>query len=249
MFKNRSLRFKISVSVGVYILVFGIIGNVLLYVYLLGVVSRKAERLDHSYLEAVRLRIERNLADVFSLAVVCANDPAVLYAVSRQERADTGIIRYSLDAQERLNAFLQANPISAYIDKLILFDNHLLFVQASARQGGASSDPEKIRQLPLYSRFIAENLTWASGFGPSITSLNQRDSCALLFRMQGSWHNSAEGYLYVEVGLDIITDVFRDYEVPPGVFAQVAETGEMIFQKSSKLAKQTAENAVPADVS
>ncbi|MDR2078500.1 MAG: hypothetical protein LBP74_02115, partial [Treponema sp.] len=129
MLKNRSLRFKIIFFVIVYILVVGIIGNAFLYVYLLNAVSQKGERLDRAYMEAIRTRISYNLAEVFSLAVVCVNDPAVSLAVSRQERTEQEFIRNSLDAQARLNAFLQANPMNSYIDKLILFDDRGLFVQ------------------------------------------------------------------------------------------------------------------------
>ncbi|MDR1251351.1 MAG: sensor histidine kinase [Treponema sp.] len=251
MLKNWTLRFKIIFPVVIYILLIGIIGNVFLYIYLLDAVSQKGERLDRAHLEAVRIQITQNLADVFSLAMVCANNPAVSQAVSRQERAGQEFIRDSLNAQAQLNAFLQANPINAYIDKLILFDNQGLFVQAMSRQGGDYSDLDNIQELPLYSRFIMEKLPRANGFGHSISPENRRDSYSVLLRVRGAYYNSPGGYLYVEAGLDIITAVFREYSVSPGVFAQVPETGEVILQDKPRLIKAHAESLghVPADVS
>jgi two-component system sensor histidine kinase YesM len=246
---NRSLRFKIILAVVMYILVIGIIGNVFLYRYLLNAVSQKGERLDRAHLEAVRIQVTQNLADLFSLAMVCANDPLVSQVVSRQERAGQEFIRDALNAQAQLNAFLQAKRINGYIDKLILFDNRGLFVQAAGRQNGDYSDLDNIRALPLFRRFILEKLPRAGGFGRSISPENRRDSYGFLFRVRGAYYNSPGGYLYIEAGLDIITDVFREYSVSPGVFAQVPGTGEVILQNEPRLVKpqEGSLGYVPAD--
>jgi two-component system sensor histidine kinase YesM len=237
MFENRNLRFKIIFFVVIYILVIGITGNVFLYIYLLEVVYQKGELLDRAHVEAVRLRVDQNFDDVFSLAIICANDPAVSQAVSRQERTGQELIRDSLQAQKQLNAFLLANPINSYIDKMILFNDRGVFVQAASRQGGEISDLEKIRHLPLYHQLVRENLLRVSGFGPSISSTNQRDSYILILRVRSSYHNSAGGYLYMETGLDMVTSVFRDYRVFPGVFAQISGTGEVILQNEPRIIK------------
>lgn len=246
---NWSLRFKIIFSVVVYILVIGILGNVFLYIYLLDAVSQKGERLDRAHLEAARIQIAQNLEDLFSLAVVCANDPAVSQVVSRQERTGQEFIRDALNVQDRLNAFLQTNRVNSYIDKLILFDDRGLFVQAMGRQGGDYSDLDNIRALPLFQRFILEKLPRASGFGHSISPVNQRDSYSFLLRVRGAYYNSPGGYLYIEAGLDIITGVFREYSVSPGVFAQVPGTGEVILQNKPQLINPPAGTLgyVPAD--
>ncbi|GHT73758.1 hypothetical protein FACS1894124_2610 [Spirochaetia bacterium] len=240
MAKNRSLQFKIVSSMVVYFLILGVAGSVLLYNYLLGVVSEKGEHLDRVYLEAVGHRLDRNFEDIFSLAMLCAYDPAVLRVVSRQEREGYEFIRDSLNAQDQINAFLQVAPVGSYIDRLILFDNRGLFVQAAGRQSGAASDLDRIRQLPLYARFIAENLPVAQGFGNAILPTGRQHTFTLLIRVRGSYYNPTEAYLYMETGLDMITGVFREFEVPPGVFAQVRETtsdgetaGAVILQSTS----------------
>jgi two-component system sensor histidine kinase YesM len=171
--------------------------------------------------------------------------------VSRQERAGQEFIRDSLNAQAQLNAFLQANTINTYIDKLILFDNRGLFVQAMSRQGGDHRDLDNIRELPIYHRFVLDNLPRISGFGHSISPANRRDSYGLLIRIRGAYYNSPGACLYIEAGLDLITDVFREYGVSPGVFAQVPETGEVILQDKPRLIKpeEGSPGHIPADIS
>ncbi|MDR0761088.1 MAG: sensor histidine kinase [Treponema sp.] len=237
MFRDQSLRFKIIFSVVSYILVIGISGNVFLYLYLMEAVSQKGERLDRAYLEAARFRISQNLANVFSLAMVCASDPAVSQAVSRQERTRQELIRVSLNAQNNLNAFLQSNPVSPYIDKLILFNDEGLFVQATGRHGGEFPDLDNIRRLPLYRRLVQENLPRISGFGSSITPMNWHDTYILLLRVRGSYYNSAGGYLYVEAGLDMITGLLRRDGVSPEMFLRISETGEAVMPAELRLTR------------
>jgi hypothetical protein len=123
-----------------YVLVLGIIGNLFLYVYLSSAVSEKAERLDRAYLEAVRQQLDRNFDELFSLAVLCANDPAVIKAVSRSGNGSGALMQDALNAQERFNVFISASPVGSYVDRLILFDSGgvagvagNLFVQATGR--------------------------------------------------------------------------------------------------------------------
>jgi two-component system sensor histidine kinase YesM len=235
MFRKWRLRSKISFSVAAYILVIGVIGNGCLYQFLLAAVSRKAERLDRISLEVVRQRLDRNFADVLSLAALCANDPVVLQTVSQPERTGREFLLDSLNIQERFNMFLRANPMNLYIDKLVLFDNQGLFIQAASRVGGMFTDLDEMRNLPLYKRFIAEDRPWTDGFGHPITPWYLRDCYALFFRLAGDYHNLPESYLYVEMGMDMVTNVFRDYAVPSGVFLYVPETAQVVLQNRPRL--------------
>lgn len=250
MFRKWRLRSKITFSVAAYILVIGVFGNWCLYLFLLEAVSRKAERLDRISLEVVRQRLDRNFADVLSLAALCANDPVVLQTVSQQERQGREFILDSLNVQERLDMFLRANPMGIYIDKLVLFDNQGLFIQAASRMGGMFADLDEMQNLPLYKRLVAENLSWVDGFGYPITPWSLWDCYALFFRLAGDYHNLPETYLYVEMGLDMITNTFRDYALPAGVFLYIPETAQVVLQNRPRLVqpKPGEPGSVPVDV-
>jgi len=230
MFKNRSLRFKITFSVAAFIIVVGGIGNVFLFAYLQDIVFRKTERLDRAHMEAVRIQLERNFENVFSLAAVCASEPEILYLASRKNRTERELILDSLNIQSQINAFLRSSPISPYIDKLILFNNQGLYVYAQGRQVGYSTDEDNILRQPLYARFMADGLPWASGFGRSINVMNRQDCYILLFRVTSPYRNTPDSFLYLEAGLDMITEALRVYGAPTGLFVHIPETGEIIPQ-------------------
>ena len=97
------LRNKIILSLASYFLVIGIIGNYFLYVYLEKSVFIKAERLDRINLETVKNRLDGDFNALFSLAILCANDPLVMRAVYRREQGSNERLRDALAAQERMN--------------------------------------------------------------------------------------------------------------------------------------------------
>ena len=240
MRKYHSLEFKIIASVVLYILVLGISGNLFLYVYLSRAVSEKAERLDRAYLEAVRQQLDRNFGELFSLAVLCANDPAVIRAVSRSGNGSGALMRDALNAHERLNVFISASPVGSYVDRLILFDTGMsaitagtLFVQATGRRSGESGGKDSIKGLPLYAEFAGTGANWVGGFGPSMSIYPVRDCYAFMFRIPGSYSNKAEGILYLEAGLDMITDIFSDYHIPDVLSAVIPNTEQVLLRDSS----------------
>ena len=236
MLKNASLKFKITLSVVVYIIVIGILGTIFLYINLQEAVIRRSEQLDQAYMEAVRFRLDRNLSNVFSLAATSTVNPLVSDLVSRRDKAEREIILNSIRVQEQMNAFLSASPIGSYVDKMILFNNQGLFVQAHGRQQGSPRDPHNIMRQPLFVSFAESDLPWVYGFGRSITPSNPLDSYILFFRVRGPSHTETEAYLYIEIGIDMITNVFRDYAVSTEIFAQIPATGEIILKCNTRLA-------------
>ncbi|MCL2043138.1 MAG: histidine kinase [Treponema sp.] len=238
MIKNANLQFKIAFTVTAYIVGIGITGNLFLFFYLQEAVSRKSEQLNRAYIQTVCFQLDRNFDNVFSLAALCATEPAVLQLISRDYRQEREIIIDSLGVQDQMNAFLRASPINSYIDKLILFNSQDIFVQAQGRQVGAPADLDNIRQLSIYTRFIADNLPWVSGFGQSISTVRSQDAYQLLFRVYGSFQYSTEAFIYLETGIDMITASLREYPYHADrgkIFAFIPASGEVILHDSPHL--------------
>ncbi|MDR0563006.1 MAG: histidine kinase [Spirochaetaceae bacterium] len=233
----QRLRNKIILAVALYLMVIGVAGAMFLYTYLFGTVSAKAEQMDRMYLETVKSRLDRNFAELFSLAVLCANDPLVIRAVSRRDLSAKEKLRIALDVQDKLNAYIRVCPANVYINKFILSAGEDLFVQGQGRQEGEVSDRARLFAFPLYAEYAAAG-NWVNGFGPSIGVHNQRDCYALIFPVR-SYHNGGGGLIYVEARLDMVTDIFRDYPLLPGLAAREA-AGGLFISPSAKLTDETA---------
>ena len=232
MFRNSSLRTKIAFAVVGYVVLIGVIGNIFLFIYLEDMVQKKAERLDSAYIKSVRTQMQRSFENVFSLAVVCAKDPEILQLISRKNLTEHETIMDSLNIQSQMNTLLHSSPVNSYINKLILFNNQGMFIQAQGRLLGEPTDRERIYQQQIYTRLMADNLPWISGFDKSLSAMNRQDCCIIAFRVTNYLRSGPEAFLYLEAGIDIITDVLRDYEAPPGVFVYIPDTGKAVLQNS-----------------
>ena len=230
-----NLKFKIILFVAVYVIVICIIGNMFLFLQLHKSALGKEEGLDRARMDAIRTQIDQNIANVYILAVICATDSSVLNLGSHRNWDERQVILSSIGVQDRMNNFLRTSPIASFIDKMILFNEYGLFVQAQGRQVGSFQDPQSIMAMPLYSKFIEENMMQVSAFGPSISGENEHDTFILLYRIRGSLHTGTEMYLYIEAGIDMITKVLSGYGIMPGVFAQIPETGMVMLRNASRL--------------
>ena len=204
----------------------GLAGNIFLYSYLLRAVSAKAERLDRIHLETVKNLLDRDFESLLSLAALCAFDPSVAWTVSRKDRSPHERLRDALAVQERLNSYLRASPVNAYVDRLVLLGYGDLFVQAQGRQGGESNDRERLLALPLYAAYAAAGGNRVSGFGAPLAPYWHRDCYAIIFPVQG-YADRADGFIYLEAGLDMVANALRKNSPLPGL-AAMTEDGNFI---------------------
>ena len=235
MFGTINLRFKIILFVAIYVIVICVIGNMFMFLQLSRSILNKEEELDRTRMYAIRTQIEQNIANVHILAAICATDASVLNLGFHRSWDEQQLILNSIGVQERMNTFLRTSPVGLFIDKMLLFNEHGLFVQAQGRQVGSFGDPQSIMALPLYDKFIEENLLQVSTFGSSISDENERDTFILLYRIRGSLYTNAEMYLYIEAGIDMITKILSSYGIMPGVFAQIQETGMVMLRNAIHL--------------
>ncbi|QQO10845.1 sensor histidine kinase [Breznakiella homolactica] len=227
----RSIRFKIIASVVAYIAVIGVLGNLWLYTHLNRIVTQKAEHLDRLYTDAVRGQLERGFSEVFNLSVICAHDTVVARIVSREDHHSLEAVRESLHAQDLLNSYLRSCPVNGYVDKLILFNEGDLLIQAYGRQNGEVTDREKIAALPLFAELLSSGEPWIVGFGGSITASKLSDSFMILFRVDNIYDPGSCGYLYLEMGLDMVSDEILRYADPGSMFVVLPETGAVLSSR------------------
>jgi two-component system sensor histidine kinase YesM len=116
--------------------------------------------------------------------------------------------------------------VNAYVDRLVLVGRDDFFVQAQSRQGGEFNDRERLLALPLYAAYAAGGGNRVSGFGPPLVPYWHRDCYAIIFPVHG-YASYAEGFIYLEAGLDMVANTLRKNSPLPGL-AAMTEDGNFI---------------------
>lgn len=234
MGRTHSLKFKIIVTTLLCTFLVSLAGNLFLSQYLTGIIRQKAERIDQMYLSTIRNQLEDYLSDFQDLAVLCANDLAVSMALAKN---DTSSMRQALNAQARLNAYLEACPEGEYVDKLIAFSTEGHVIEASTRLTGVVGDRPAILGSPLYAQVTAPDFTapYAAGLASSIKE-GKGEAFALLCPVRGLGSTPGRGFIYLELGLDLFEKVIAPY----------AEVNDIFLAADGRLAT-TAPAGFPAD--
>ncbi|MEG1381042.1 MAG: hypothetical protein RSC73_02260, partial [Ruthenibacterium sp.] len=207
----HSTKFKIIVMTIVCVLFVGVVSNSILYTYLNGMLLEKAERIDTLNLSAVQNQLEQRLADVFNLAILCANDTSVTAATQYEDLSSLPAKQTSVRAQVKMMTYLRSSSQERYVNKLLAFNAHGLTVQS---QIGTLEDYARIHASPLFEKFAQQPLSvpLMMEFAPSIMFVNTAPtSLHVLANVQGLGAKAKQAYVFLELDRTLFTDVLDPF--------------------------------------
>lgn len=223
----KSIRFKIIVYTLLCLAAVGLASNLYLYSYINNIVEAKADAIDHMYLNTIRTQLDTQFSEVNDLAVLCASSTEVSRLMRNTELTSLSQKREALSVQAQLNDYLYSFSQSKYINKLIIFNEHGVSVQAAAKNTGTVYDVDVL----LNSDFYQERAAGCAPFSmliPSITPYKE-ECLAGLFPIINTVHNRIESYLYIELSPAIITDILNPYSTLNPIFIATANEAKILL--------------------
>lgn len=223
---TKNIKFKIVAFSTLCIAVVGIAGNVYLYNYMNGIISQKAADIDTLYLDSIEEALDSQLEKIISLGVLCASSYESANALRNSSLNSSTAKKTVFTAQNMLNNYLNSSPASSYINKLLLFNDNHLTIQAYANQDTSLQDLPNLLQSDFYKNYGEGELPFRMVM-PSVTP--HRGEClALLLPVSNYITPSRVGYLYMEVDISLITDTLDTYSSLNPIFA-VSDSGAAIL--------------------
>lgn len=207
----KSLKAKIILSSVVCIVAVGIFSSLVLYRSLNGVIERKNTHINDMYLNTAYNQLAENLYQLEQLYSLCANDlyAAEAMGLSRMESIDEK--RTVLRAHDQMTAYMRANIMVSYIDKLIIFNEDGVVAQVSTgQQMNRLDDSQRVMVLPEFAATAAGSTAMQSAIAPSIT--RNADCLMLMGPIYNFTKDSYAGYLYIEVSLGFVADTLAAYD-------------------------------------
>ncbi len=199
---TKSLRFRLIVLSVLCTAVVSLAGNLSLYGYLNGIIDQRADHIDEIYLTNLQSQLNTYLIDLNDLAVMCATDTAV-------SRSLSGSTVEAINAQGQLNAYLATSPVQDYVDVISVLNSRGLIVSATTRTFGELRDYEAILEQPLYQQAVQSGAAQQMGIVQSIHSGDR--ALAVICPVQGLGSRPGQGYLYVELDLDLFDHALEPY--------------------------------------
>lgn len=213
----KNIKSKIVFFSTLCIAVIGIISNLYLYTYMNNIIFEKAHDIDVLYLDGIQKHLDNQFAEITNLGILCASSYEVSTAM-RHSSLDTSIAKKEVfTAQTLLNDYLHSSIISPYVNKLFVFNDQKLTIQASAKPYSTMQDLPHLLSSDFYKNYQSKDLPFRTVM-PSVTDY-KGDCLVALFPISNYISPSGNGYLYMEVDLSLITDVLAPYTTLNPVFA------------------------------
>lgn len=201
------IRFKIILSAALCVVVVGLASNLFLYQYMQRIISDKLTQIDDLNANTINALVDDNLDLVTTLGSYCSSSSAVISALSQSGQ---GSVRTSLQAQDDLNTYLRTLPISNYINKLMVFNDRGVWINAVTTYGGTLRDYVNILNSEQFRAWKSETYSPFSTLYPSLHP--QGPKCfALFFEVYSYVSMLPMGYVYIELDPSLISDVLTPY--------------------------------------
>lgn len=222
----KNIKFKIVAFSTLCIAVVGIAGNIYLYNYMNGIISQKAADIDTLYMDNIEEALDSRFEKIVSLGVLCASSYESANALRSNSLISSTAKKTVFAAQAMLNNYLNSSPESSYINKLLLFNDSGLTIQAYASQEASLLDLPNLLESDFYRNYSEGELPFRTVM-PSVTP-HKGDCLALLLPVSNYITPNRAGYLYMEVDVSLITDTLDTYSSLNPIFA-VSDSGTAIL--------------------
>jgi two-component system sensor histidine kinase YesM len=239
------LKLKIILMSALCIISVGVCSSVYLYNNLMNIISNKEEGISDLYLETVSNQLNYNLVELIGLSQ-CRNDLDISKAMRLDKMSSSKEKYLALRASEKLTSYLSNYRTWRYVDKLIAFNEKGISVQAATLGVNRLDDPERILELDIFSSLVESGGNQIISLSPSI--VNGKECIALICQIYDINKSKSNGWLYMEINTDIISDnLAKDL----GVNLYVAkEDGTYLLgtQNNSEKGKTVRTNEIPLSV-
>jgi two-component system sensor histidine kinase YesM len=212
----KNIKSKIVFFSTLCIAFIGIISNLYLYTYMNNIIFEKAHDIDVLYLDGIQKHLDSQFAEILNLGILCASSYEVSTAMRHSSLESSVAKKEVFTAQTLLNDYLHSSIISPYVNKLFVFNEKNLTIQASAKHYSTMDDLPHLLSSDFYKNYQPGALPFCTVM-PSVTEY-KGDCLVALFPISNYISPSGNGYLYMEVDLSLITDVLEPYTTLNPIF-------------------------------
>lgn len=129
---RHSFQTKVLLSILAPIVVFCIVTNTVISALLGHQLMEKQKDVEKGYLSVIYSYLEDAENNIDTLALIAENSSSVRWVMSKSSLDSMETKKYALSAQESLAASLRGNPVSDYVDRMVLVNREGMAISISA---------------------------------------------------------------------------------------------------------------------
>lgn len=206
----HSIQFKMVILVTLCVVTVGIIGNLYLYSFLNRIIYDKVNSIDRIYMDSMQRDIQEKFESLFDIGILCSNHYDIAKAMRNSDMKTVREKNDLLLAQKIMNNYITSTKAGEYVNKMVLFNEKSIVVQASGKSHALTTDREGIiEKYRLPDRKI-DNRSTVFTWGKAVGEFD-RDCFSILFKVNTLYYDAPDAYLYMEVSMDMVNDVVEPF--------------------------------------
>lgn len=207
----RGIRFKMVFYSMLCVISVSTCGYLYLFSYLNGIIIEKVDKINNIFMDNLTIQIEESFQELFNTGINCANHYDVMKAMKIQEVKTVEDKKILLQAQNVMNDLLSITKMKKYVNKMLVFNQQGIVVQAVGNHAAYLEDVEQIVKKKLDQAQEGTEQFGIFTLGESITPY-AKDSFSALFKVSSFSDKRENGYLYMEVDSSIIKDILVSHD-------------------------------------
>ena len=226
----RTLKWKLILASVLCTAAVSLFGNLFLYYRMNTMLLQKADSINAIHLATLSGQLNGYLEDLSDLGNLGANDLQVVSALEWRGNS-TAAMKQALNAQNRLNAYLASSPIGDAVYQITALNTDGRMISGVGITMGTSQDYQLIVEQPAFRQmsqqapqkgamiYITPSIHRSGGQNPYVV--------ALLCPVRGLGSTAGRGYLYIELGLELLSSVLTPYESSSSLY--LADEDTLLF--------------------
>ncbi len=225
---KNSFQLKVLVSILLPTVIFTVLTNIVVGTLLGQQLMKKRSDVDRGYLSVVCSYLQDAKDNLDTLALLTESSSGVKWTMMRSALDSVEAKRNALSAQDTLTASLSANPLSVYVDDMIVVNSKGM--QISVTESKKMIPAEQILSCPILKDWGEDDRArcWLT------ESLSDPGRTVLAYAYPLDMQNGS--FLYMELDTQLFTDILQPYGESVNMVIRSTRDGNAWFS-SGELAK------------
>ena len=200
---RHSFQTKVLLSILAPIVVFCIVTNTVISALLGHQLMERQKDVEKGYLSVIYSYLEDAKNNIDTLALIAENSSSVRWVMSKSSLDSMETKKYALYAQESLAASLRGNPVSDYVDRMVLVNREGMAISISAST--ETSQAARIFKSRLFSEDSSDGKAVAQ-IGESV--IDKGETKLIYIYPLDRERNS---FIYMELNTRLLQDLLEPY--------------------------------------
>lgn len=219
---TKSIKSKIVLYSTFSLLIIGTLSNIYIYQYFNKILSRKVDTINNMNVSNLSSQIDIRLSNLNDLTLLIANNQSIQNIIGYESLNNSFLKSSGIEAQKILTNYIDSSIVNKYVKKAMIFNDDGLIIESISKEQGYLDDYKNVITSENY-KLLQENPQQLYQLISEPVVSSGKLCMPVLKPIYSLSNKYIEGWLYMEMDLEIINDILDSYKSYTSLFVVTKE--------------------------